>query len=113
MAEYEALIIGLYILKRMKATKVYIYGDSKLVINQVNVFYRAKHPRLRSYRNLVLDLLENFREYHFFVIPRNQNSVVNALAVTSSNFDILVYPNKKYKIEVKHEPAIPDNVKYW
>ena len=34
VVEYEALIIGLDILKRMKDKKVCIYGYSKLVINQ-------------------------------------------------------------------------------
>lgn len=34
-AEYEALIIGLGILKEMKAIRVLVYGDSQLVINQL------------------------------------------------------------------------------
>lgn len=34
-AEYEALIIDLGILKEMKATRVLVYGDSQLVINQL------------------------------------------------------------------------------
>lgn len=36
VAEYEALIPGLNILKKFKAKKVYICGDSELIINQVN-----------------------------------------------------------------------------
>ena len=113
VVEYEALILGLDILKRMKTKKVYIYGDLELVINQVNGVYQAKHPRLRYYRNLVLDLLENFKEYNIYVIPRNQNSIIDALDVTSININIPVYPNKKYEIEVKHRPTVPDNIKYW
>ena len=61
----------------------------------------------------MLDFLENFKEYERSVIPRNQNSIVNALAITASNFYIHVYPNNKYEIEVKHRLVVPDNVKYW
>ena len=113
VAKYEALILGLHILKRMKVEKVYIYGDSELVINQVNHIYQAKHPRLRSYKNLVLDLLENFKEYQLFVIPINQNILANSLVVTTNNIEIPVYPNKKYEIEVKHRTVVLDNMKYW
>ena len=67
---------------------------------------------MRDYRNLVLDLLEGFKEYQIFVIPRHQNTIVDALAVATSTFKIPIHPNKKYEIEVKHRPAIPDNVKY-
>jgi hypothetical protein len=105
--------LGLKVLKGLKAKKIYIYGDSELIINQVKGSYQAKHPRLRSYRNLVLDLLENFKEYHFSVIPRKKNVIVDALAVSASVFKIPIYPNKKYEIEVKHKPAIPDNVNHW
>ena len=69
MAEYEALVLGIKVLKELKAKKVYIYGDFELIINQVKGRYQAKSPRLRSYRNLMLDFLESFKEYHFSVIP--------------------------------------------
>ena len=34
-------------------------------------------------------------------------------AISSSLFKIPIHPNKKYGIEVKHRPAVPDNLKYW
>ena len=61
VAEYEALILGLKALKDLQAQKINIQGDSKLVIKQVQGSYQAKHPRLRTYRNLVVDLLESFK----------------------------------------------------
>ena len=70
MAEYESLVMGLKVLKDLKANKIYIYGDSELIINKVKGIYYAKNPRLRSYRNIVLDLLESLKEYHLSVIPR-------------------------------------------
>jgi ribonuclease HI len=113
MVEYEALILGLNTLKELGAKRVVVHGDSELVINQVKGIYQSKHPRLRAYRNIVLDLLENFTEYNLSVIPRGQNLIVDALATSASVFKIPIFPNRKYEIEVKHRPTVPDNIKYW
>lgn len=39
--------------------------------------------------------------------------IVDALEVSASNFKILAYSNKKYEIEFKHKPIIPDNLDHW
>ena len=75
--------------------------------------YQAKHPRMRDYRNLALDILECFDEYRIFIIPRSQNAILDTYSIDASTFKIPIYPNTRYTIEVKHRPAIPDNVKYW
>ena len=62
---------------------------------------------------MVLDMLEGFEEYHIIIIPGSQNSIANTYGVDASTFRIPINPNTKYTIEVKHRPAIPDNVKYW
>ena len=113
VAEYEALILGLKTLKELGARIIVVHGDSELVINQVNGIYQSKHPRLRAYRNIVIDLLEEFSEYNLSKIPRGQNLIVDALATSAFVFKIPIFPNKKYDIEVKHRPTIPDNIKYW
>ena len=86
VAEYEALVLGLMALKDLQAKRIDIYGDSELVVKQVHESYQAKRLRLRSYRNLVLDLLEGFKEHQITVIPRKENIAVDALAVSSSIF---------------------------
>lgn len=113
IAKYEAQILGLKIMKELQAKRVHIYGDLDLVIKQLTGTYQAKHPRMRAYRNLVLDLLESFKEFQLLVIPRNQNYIFDALAIVPSVFKIPIYPNRAYQIEVKHRPSVPDNVKYW
>ena len=117
--------MGLKALKDLHARKINIYGDSEMVVKKFQRSYQAKHPRLRSYRNLVLDLLEDLKEYHFTVIPRKENVAsftiiprkenvaADALVVSASVFQLPMYPNKKYKIEVRHKPAILDNVDHW
>ena len=74
--------------------------------------YQAKHPRMRDYKNLTLDIPEGFDEYQIFIIPRSKNEIVDTYAVSTSTFKIPIYPNTRYTIEVKHRPTIPDNVKY-
>lgn len=70
VAEYDALILGLKMIKKLEIKKVFIYGDLELVINQVKGVYQAKHPRMRAYRNVVLDLSQDIPESQFVVVPR-------------------------------------------
>jgi ribonuclease HI len=70
MAEYKALIFGLKVLKGLGAKIIIVHGHSELIINQIKSIYQEKHPKLRAYRNLVLDLLEKFPEYNLSAITR-------------------------------------------
>ena len=51
VAKYEASILGLNILKDLKANMIDAYGYYELVINQVNGSHQTKHPRMRAYKN--------------------------------------------------------------
>jgi hypothetical protein len=113
MAQHEALILGLKVLKELGSKRIVVHGDSELIINQIKGIYQANHPRLRAYRNPVIDLLENFREYNLSTIPREQDQIVDALATSAIVFRVLIFPDRKYEVEVKYRPAVPDNVKYW
>jgi ribonuclease HI len=62
MDEYEALVLGLKNLKEMGARRIIVHGDSELIINQIKGIYQEKHPRLRAYRNIVLDIMEEVPE---------------------------------------------------
>ena len=104
VAEYEALLLGIQILKKMQAKRVYIYGDFELVLRKVIGTYQAKHPRMRDYKNLALDILECFDEYQIFIIPRSENVIANTFVVATNTFRIPIHPNTKYTIEVKHIP---------
>jgi ribonuclease HI len=112
MVEYEALILGLRTLKELGAKRIVVHENSELIINQVKFIYQSKHPRLRAYRNLVLDALEEFSEYNLLVIPRGKNQIMDALATFASLFKIPIFPNRTYEIEVKHSPVLPNNIKY-
>ena len=80
IAEYEALILGLQILKKLGAKRIAIHGDSELIIKQIKGEYFAKHRRMRAYRNVVLDFLQSVIEYSLSVVPRGQNILAHGLA---------------------------------
>ena len=96
VAEYEALILGLKVLKDLQAQRIDIKGDSELVIRQVQGSYQAKHPKKKSYRNLVLDLMEGFKECQYTVIPRGENFEADSLAVSASLFQVPINPNEHF-----------------
>jgi ribonuclease HI len=114
VAEYEALVLGLRVAKDVRIKKLSVFGDAELIVHQTKKKFQTKHPRLRSYRNEVWDLVENsFSEYDISFIPREENYVAYSLAILARNFRILIPPKLKYVVEVKYKPSIPDNVKYW
>jgi ribonuclease HI len=55
-------MLSLNILKKFGAKQIMVRGDSELIIKQVKGEYAVKHPRLRAYRNVVLDALRCFNE---------------------------------------------------
>lgn len=111
--EYEALITGLKILKKLGVKRIAVYGDSELVIKQIKGEYQANHPRIMQYRNVALDILKMFPEYTFKVVPRLQNLMVVSIATTSSNLRSTMFSNKNFEIHIKHRPAIPNNLRFW
>jgi ribonuclease HI len=114
VAEYEALVLGLRAAKDMGIKEIVVFGDAELVVKQVRNIYQAKHPRLRSYRNEVWDLIDNFfLAFNISFIPREENTLADSLAVSAGNFKVPLPPKLKYDIEVKYRPSIPDNVKHW
>nr|XP_028949393.1 uncharacterized protein LOC114821445 [Malus domestica] len=56
-AEYEALIIGLEILMDLGAAEVEIFGDSELVINQLNGEFKCRHITMAGYYMTATQLL--------------------------------------------------------
>lgn len=65
-------------------TKLHIYGDSQLVINQINDEYQTKDDKLMPYKKLVDDFKKYFEEITFVQIPRNKNKAKNSMATIES-----------------------------
>jgi ribonuclease HI len=98
VAEYEDLILGLNSLNDLKSRRIVMHGDYEIVINKVKGIFQKNHPRMRPYRNEVLELLEGFTEYDISLIPKGKNMTVDDLATLAIVFKIHIHPNKKYEI---------------
>jgi ribonuclease HI len=114
VAEYEALILGLRAAREMGIQEVEVFGDVELAFQQIRSTYQANHPRLRSYRNEVWDLIDSFfLAFNISFIPREENIVADSLATYARLFKVPLPPKLRYDVEVKYRPSIPDNVKHW
>ncbi|XP_021822526.1 uncharacterized protein LOC110763938 [Prunus avium] len=108
-AEYEALIIGLEILKEMKATRVLVYGDSQLVVNQLIGEYQCTSENLAMYYVMALNTADGFSRISFVHIPRAENGEANEMAQVASGVNI---PNTDHdrviRIERRTLPALAE-----
>jgi ribonuclease HI len=114
VAEYEALVLGLRAAKEMEIEGVAMFRDAELIIQQVRNSYRAKHPRLRSYKDEVWDMIDNFfSSFNISFIPKEENTLADSLVVSTSLFRIPLPPKIKYDVDIRYRPSVPDNIKHW
>jgi ribonuclease HI len=85
-AEYEALLRGLQYLKEAKAISVEIYGDSELVIKQLNGQYECRNDIMRNYYEECKEILKSFQLVILQHIHREQNEEANGLDQSASGY---------------------------
>jgi ribonuclease HI len=85
-AEYEALLRRLQYLREAGVVSVVVYGDSELVIKQLNGQYECKSDTLRSYYEECRDILKSFQLVILQHIPREHNEEANRLAQSASGY---------------------------
>ena len=112
IAEYESLLLGLHLLKKLGAKRIIVFGDSELIIRQVNGEYNTNHPRLRAYCNDVMDLLKKFKESKLIFVPRKRNIAAHNLSFAARTC-LTPYETKDCTTEIKFRPVVPDNENYW
>jgi hypothetical protein len=66
VAEYEALVLGLRVVKEIGIEEVAVFRDAELIIEQVRNAYRAKQPQLKNYKDEVWDLIDNIKHWKVF-----------------------------------------------
>ena len=79
-AEYNALIMGLKSLLKLKLLNPIIYSDSELIVKQVNGEYRVKNDRMKLLHKEVISLLSNFETWSLIHVFRDKNKVADKLA---------------------------------
>ncbi|XP_019154265.1 PREDICTED: uncharacterized protein LOC109150734 [Ipomoea nil] len=92
-AEYEALLNGLRLAAGLRAKKVRIRCDSKLVVSQVSGEYEANEGSMQKYRDAMLRTLREFEGYEIHQVPREQNTDADMLSKLSTRV-----PNHIWKI---------------
>ena len=78
-AEYLSLIHVAKKLVKLGATSVKIFGDSQLVVNQVNGLYRTKDPRMKVLKDEVINSLNKIHHWELTHVYREQNTEADAL----------------------------------
>ncbi|GJY66134.1 reverse transcriptase domain-containing protein [Tanacetum coccineum] len=82
--EYEALLAGLRIAQEMEITKVAIFLDSQLLVNQIKGTYAAKQTSIKYYLQKFKTVLRDFEEYTVEHVRRNHNKKADALSKLAS-----------------------------
>ncbi|GKC83752.1 reverse transcriptase domain-containing protein [Tanacetum coccineum] len=102
-AEYEALLAGLRIAKKMKVQSLSAKVDSKLVASQINGNYEACNGSMIKYLTKAREYIECFKNFKIRNIPRNLNQKADVLSkLASVTFNHLT---KEILVEVLDSPS--------
>lgn len=96
-AEYEALLGGLQLAKRLQAERVKARTDSRLIVRQVIGTFEAKDERMVEYKDLVAELLGTLKSFEIVQVSREENLVADML--TKLSLSALSYVSQMAKIE--------------
>nr|GEZ01617.1 reverse transcriptase domain-containing protein [Tanacetum cinerariifolium] len=103
-AEYEALIVGLWIATQMGVKNIQANVDSKLVADQVLGTYVAKEDNIIKYLDIAKGLVSGFKTFSISQVPRSKNKKAEALSkIASTSFAHL---SKQVLVEVLETKSI-------
>ncbi|XP_076892308.1 uncharacterized protein LOC143544009 [Bidens hawaiensis] len=103
-AEYEALLAGLRIAKKLGARHLEAHVDSMLVANQIEGSYDAKDDKMASYLAQAKALMATFSMCKVKQINRSENKQADALSkLAAVGFEHLA---KDVRVEVLETPSI-------
>ena len=88
MAKYEACIARMEALRELGVKKAEVFGDSTLVIAQMQKLWKVKEEHLKPYKQYLEDLTTTFDKIEYTIIPRAQNQFVDVLATLASMVEI-------------------------
>nr|XP_023929875.1 uncharacterized protein LOC112041189 [Quercus suber] len=84
-AEYEALLMGMTMVRKMGGKSVELFSDSRLVVGQVQGEFEAKDERMQGYLGRVKQLQSGFDFFSLRHIPRSGNSHADSLATLATS----------------------------
>ena len=84
VTEYEACIVGLQVTLEFGAYDLSVFGDSLLIISQIEGKWQAQDTKLILYQKCVNHLIPKFQNITFAYLPRAHNQFADALATLAS-----------------------------
>nr|XP_023920445.1 uncharacterized protein LOC112031972 [Quercus suber] len=73
MVEYKACIVEMEAFRELVVKEAKVFGDSTLVIAQVQKLWKVKEEHLKPYQQYLEDLTKIFDKIEYTIIPRTQN----------------------------------------
>jgi ribonuclease HI len=108
-AEYEALIHGLNIVISLGIKRLMVYGDSLVVISQINKEWDCSNDSMGKYCTVVRKLEDKFKGLEFHHVERDRNTAADVLSkLGSSRTQVLP---RVFVQEVLHPSISLDRVK--
>ncbi|XP_065860901.1 uncharacterized protein [Euphorbia lathyris] len=87
-AEYEACALGVRAALEMGIKNLKVYGDSALVINQLNGEWETRDSKLIPYQEHIQEMIKSFHFIKFEHVSRLENQMADALANLASTFEL-------------------------
>ena len=88
IVEYEACILGLETSLELEVRQMKVFGDSNLVLRQIQGYWKTRDVKLRPYHAYLELLVERFDDLSYTHLPKAQNQFVDALATLAFMIDI-------------------------
>ena len=85
--EYEACIMGLRAALGLGVKDLEVYGDSALIISQIQNKWKIKEERLKPYHECLQNWASKFSKIQYQYVPRMQNQIADALATMTFMID--------------------------
>jgi len=117
-AEYEACIHGLCIAIELSVKRLMVYGDSALVINQLNKDWSYSSEKMDAYCAEIRKLEGKFYGIEYHHVVRDQNQPADQLSKIGSSraavppgvfVQDLLAPSIKEEKEVEEVPPLPSS----
>lgn len=101
VAEYTALVEALEAAREEGASRLDIFSDSLLLVNQMNGVYRVKHPNLIPLYQRAIRVARGFSSFSVSHVRREQNREADRLANEAMD--------RRIEIEVERSPHAADD----
>ena len=85
--EYEACIMGLRAALSLGVKELEVYGNSTLIISQIQNKWKINEERLMPYHECLQKWASKFNKIQYQYVPRMQNQIANVLETMASMMD--------------------------